>query len=522
MTAIPTATLEPGTNHITVDDLLAKVSLSHSAEAVLREARSVRFASKVSDLVALAVPEGEVDEAGWYEVGYDTTDHGYQPEARVCRVRNGIAANYLEPYMRRRDPDCMLIGDEGETDKPKYIDRFGEPFEKVRQETFAWLKTQDLCVLFFNAGSGQRALPGLAICPANAGFFALGLAMLQGIVPLSEIMQQGEAYNHKAIVYIAPPFRHTHFDRKQVVIHHRREGLHELFSYNLYPGPSAKKGVYGMLLTLGERERFVTAHCSTVRVVTPYDNAVVFMHEGASGGGKSEMLEHIHREADGRLLIGTNTVTGEPRHLTLPRGCELHPVTDDMAICHFDRSTDSPHADAERRSFRGGSEASGTAPKKLTVSDAEDAWFLRVNHINKYGTDPHLERVTIDPPEPLLFLNIEAHPGATALIWQHIEDAPGKPCPNPRVVVPREVVPDIVDGKVRVDVRSFGVRCPPCTKEHPTYGIIGLFHVAAAGAGVALAVGRAAGARQPLHRRHRRDVLRGRRVLLALRHRPEG
>ena len=51
-------------------------------------------------------------------------------------------------------------------------------------------------------------------------------------------------------------------------------------------------------------EGWVTAHCSTVQVVTPYDNVVTIMHEGASGGGKSEMLELAHRESDGRLLLG--------------------------------------------------------------------------------------------------------------------------------------------------------------------------------------------------------------------------
>jgi hypothetical protein len=30
---------------------------------------------------------------------------------------------------------------------------------------------------------------------------------------------------------------------------------------------------------------------------------------------------------------------------------------------------------------------------------------------------------------------------------------------------------------VRVDIRSFGVRTPPCTKAQPNYGIMGLFHV---------------------------------------------
>jgi hypothetical protein len=44
------------------------------------------------------------------------------------------------------------------------------------------------------------------------------------------------------------------------------------------------------------------------------------MHEGASGGGKSEMTEHIHRMEDGRLLLGENVVTHEQRTLNLPQG----------------------------------------------------------------------------------------------------------------------------------------------------------------------------------------------------------
>ena len=40
----------------------------------------------------------------------------------------------------------------------------------------------------------------------------------------------------RAIIYVAPVFRYTHFQGKQVVALNRRDGLHELFSYNLYPG----------------------------------------------------------------------------------------------------------------------------------------------------------------------------------------------------------------------------------------------------------------------------------------------
>jgi hypothetical protein len=354
----------------------------------------------------------------------------------------------------------MVIADDRQTDKQTFEDRFGYDFDKLRTETIEWLKTQDLICLFFHAGREGTGTPSVGIIPRNAGFFAGALGMLQGMIPLSEMQEMGKKFHHAAIVYLAPPFRHTHFDGKQVVVHNRREGLHELFSYNLYPGPSAKKGVYGVLLTLGEKENWITAHCSTVQVVTPYDNVTTIMHEGASGGGKSEMLEYMHREADGRLRLGENTVTGEKRYVVIPRGCVLHPVTDDMALCH-------PSYQSERRN----------GERKLTLRDAEDAWFLRVNHITKYGTDPHMERMTIENDDPLIFLNIDAVPGSTALIWDHIMDAPDTPCPNPRVVVRRRSVPDIVSEPVTVDVRSFGVRCPPCTAENPTYGIMGLFHI---------------------------------------------
>ena len=71
---------------------------------------------------------------------------------------------------------------------------------------------------------------------------------------------------------------------------------------------------------------------------------------------------------------------------------------------------------------------------KLVVADAEYGWFLRVDHIVHYGTDPEVEEATIHPKEPMIFLNEDAVPGSTCLIWDHIEDAPGKPCPNPRVM----------------------------------------------------------------------------------------
>jgi hypothetical protein len=420
------------------------------AAAILSECPSLVIASSTADLVDLACGG---PHSNYFEVVYDIPGKGRVVEATVARVRNGVAANYTEPYMRRRDPDCTVIADDKPSDKPHFRERFGYDFAILREETFAWLKTQPLAMFGFIAGKPGMGLDCLVITPANTGFFALGLALLQGIIPYDEIPPH---FRPRAIIYVAPPFRHTHFGGKQVVVHNRTDELHEMFSYNLYPGPSAKKGVYGMLIELGEREGWVTTHCSTVRVITPYDNEVVIMHEGASGGGKSEMLEQAPREPDGRFVLGVNVVSGEVRYLEIPRSCRLQPVSDDMALCHPSLQSDNSN---------------------LRVVDAEEGWFVRVNHINRYGTDVHLERLTAQPPEPLLFLNIDAVPGGRALIWEHIQDEPGRPCPNPRVILPRRIVPGAVHRPVTVDIRSFGIRTPPCTRERPTYGIIGLFHL---------------------------------------------
>ncbi|MGB0257209.1 MAG: DUF4914 family protein [Coraliomargarita sp.] len=430
---------------------LINYELPETVERVLAEAPSVIVPQSIDEISALAIRDK--DERGWHEVAYDVPGKGKVVEARVCKVKNGIAANYEEAYMRRRDPDCMVIGDSGATDKPTYEGRFGESFDPLREESLEWLSKQELAVFPFSAGLPGKGMDAFVVAPANAGFFALGLALLQGMILPGDVP---EGFSPKAVIYVMPPYRHTHFDGKQVVVHNRLEGMHELFSYNLYPGPSAKKGIYGVLLTLGEKENWITMHCSTAEVVTPYDAKIVISHEGASGGGKSEMLEQPHRQVDGSLLLGKNLVTGSSRALSLPQTCSINPVTDDMALCHPSLRPDNG---------------------KLGLVDAEDAWFLRVNHIDRYGIDPHLEALTVTPKEDLLFLNIDAQPDSTALIWEHIEDEPGSPCPNPRVVAPRASMPGIVDGAVDVDIRSFGVRCPSCTTENPTYGIMGMFHV---------------------------------------------
>lgn len=433
-----------------VSDYLRKFDLTNDVKNILIESNKLIFPKTRAQLIELCFAD---KDANTYEVTYDVAGKGIVPEVIVTRCKNGVAVNYTEDYMRRRDPDSLVIGDNLDTDKPRFKDIYKTDFEPLRKDTFHWLKNQELIILPFMAGGNQYGYPALLIAPKNAAFFACALADLQGFLSIDEVP---EHFNPKAIVYLAPPFRHTHFNGKQIVVHNRLEEVHEVFSYNLYPGPSAKKGIYGVLLNIGEREGWVTAHASTVKVITPYDNEIVIMHEGASGGGKSEMIEPAHRAEDGRLILGENLLTGEKYYLDLTESCELRPVTDDMALCHPKMQNDS---------------------KKLVVQDAESGWFLRLDHVKEYGTSPQYEKIFTQPKEPLVFLNIQGVPKATCLVWEHTLDSDGTPCPNPRAILPRRLVPDIVSDPVEVDVRSFGVRTPPCTKDNPSYGILGMLHI---------------------------------------------
>jgi hypothetical protein len=429
--------------------MLDRLKLPEEVAEILAGCRSLLWVNAIEDFQTFFAALKDKQQA----VEYDVPGRGTVQEAFVCRVKNGISVNYRESYMRRRDPDSMLIGDELPTDKVRFQDVYSRDFSPIREETFRWLRRQDLAAFAFLAGQKECGIPSIALVPANAWFFAFGLAMLQGIVDLSKAEKK---FAPRCFLYVAPPFRHLHFDGKQRVVHRRTRSTYEIFSYNLYPGPSAKKGVYGALLHFGEREGWVTAHASVVQVVTPYNIKVTIMHEGASGSGKSEMNEHIHREYDGSILFGSNIVTGESMHFVIPKGCNLRPVTDDMALCH---------------------PAIQKGNGKLTVADAEHSWFIRVDHIKEYGTDPDIEARSIRPSEPLLFINIDAQPNSTALLWDHILDEGSRPCPNPRFILPRSIVPDVTNQPVSIDIRSFGVRTPPCTREKPSYGIIGVFHI---------------------------------------------
>ena len=433
-------------------EILSRLIIPEDLMSSLEKSRTIIFPASKADLVELCYGSSTLSH---YEVSYEVPGKGRIVEAEVARCKNGPSVNFTEEYMRRRDPHCMYIGDSLPTDKPKFSDAWGYDFSKLREETMAWLSEQSLVVMPFSIGGKIHGYDSLVVAPANAAFFAYALANIQDFLSFNDI--EGN-YEPRSIIYVAPPFRHTHFGGKQAVVHCRSKNMHEVFSYNLYPGPSAKKGVFSILLDIGEHEGWITNHASAALLVTPYENEIVFMHEGASGGGKSEMLEEIHREPDGRVLLGKHSITDESFHMSIGETCEIFPIADDMVMAHSDMQT---------------------APNKLTITDAENGWFLRVDGDQYYGNIPAYERASIHPSEPVEFFNIDGTPGSTCLIWEHTIESSGKPCSNPRVILPRNMIENIVPGNeaVVVDVRSFGVRMPPSTIDNPNYGVMGMVQI---------------------------------------------
>ena len=139
-----------------------KLNPPAEAATVLRECRGVTVASTANDLIDIACGGPGSDS---YEVTYEVPGKGRVLEASVSRVRNGIAANYPEPYMRRRDGNSMVLGDDQPTDKPRYADKYGKEFAPLREETFEWLKQQELITFAFHAGSQDIGLDAIVIAP---------------------------------------------------------------------------------------------------------------------------------------------------------------------------------------------------------------------------------------------------------------------------------------------------------------------------------------------------------------------
>jgi len=152
--------------------MLEKFILPEEVSSILKEAKKVIIPKTRQELVEMSLGNNG-DE---YEVSYDVNGTSIK-EAQVVRCKNGVVVNYMEDYMRRRDPNCMVIADDEPTDKPRYEELYGEKFTSLRNETFEWLKQQELILMPFMSGGKEHGYKSVLIAPANAAFFAWHLLL---------------------------------------------------------------------------------------------------------------------------------------------------------------------------------------------------------------------------------------------------------------------------------------------------------------------------------------------------------
>ena len=166
------------------DNYFNRFVLPEDLKAALQKSRYLVYPESKEELMEMAYGP---THSSRYDVCYPIEGKGLVKEAEVVRCKNGTVVNFMEDYMRRRDPDCMRIGDDLPTDKPRFKDVYGYDFADLRKETMAWFETQGVILLPFHAGGKYYGYDALMVCPTNAAFFALSLANMQGFVSINDV-----------------------------------------------------------------------------------------------------------------------------------------------------------------------------------------------------------------------------------------------------------------------------------------------------------------------------------------------
>ena len=110
------------------DNYFNRFELAPEVAEALKKCKCIAYAETKEELQEMAYGPTHTSR---YDVVYPIEGLGTVKEAEVVRCKNGCVVNFMEDYMRRRDPNSMAIGDELPTDKPRFKDRFGYEFSKL-------------------------------------------------------------------------------------------------------------------------------------------------------------------------------------------------------------------------------------------------------------------------------------------------------------------------------------------------------------------------------------------------------
>ena len=92
-----------------VDAYFGRFVLPEDLHAALLKCRSIAYIETQEELDELVFGP---THSSRYDVVYNIVGNGSVKEAEVIRCKNGASVNFMEDYMRRRDPNSMVISDE--------------------------------------------------------------------------------------------------------------------------------------------------------------------------------------------------------------------------------------------------------------------------------------------------------------------------------------------------------------------------------------------------------------------------
>ena len=89
-----------------VDAYFGRFVLPEDLHAALLKCRSIAYIETQEELDELVFGP---THSSRYDVVYNIVGNGSVKEAEVIRCKNGASVNFMEDYMRRRDPNSMVI-----------------------------------------------------------------------------------------------------------------------------------------------------------------------------------------------------------------------------------------------------------------------------------------------------------------------------------------------------------------------------------------------------------------------------
>lgn len=354
-------------------------------------------------------------------------------------VSNGLAFHYPEEILRHRCTHHVL-------NKQELTN--GEDLIKTFEQNFS---DEELIGAYVRLGQFASPYVGLVLLPKK---YRLLLYVIQsiglGLVSEQELVDF-QPPRFVGASFILPSARNVLFNGVPSIIESFKGPVKVQYIASSYVG-AIKKALHSLLISSLVSQGGFASQASVVSVKNPYDSKMVFMFEGPSGSGKSEMYRQMKRSEDGTIAIGFNRVTRDKLSIPMTLMSKIRPIADDLII----QNTES-------------------SKKRLKVKDAEGGWYISVKDILKYGDNPPMESISFNPSNSLIYGNITSYPQADVLIWNHQKSL--KYSANPRVVVPKRIIAKSLNKEVSVDVRLLGVPTTTCNDNYKGSGVLGFAHL---------------------------------------------